>query len=269
MTEKEFLIEGLIITFNPDERLLLSFENVQKVAKHVVIVDNDSIDKSFIDQLKNKFNKNSLTVLELPNNLGIAGALNYGVKYIKDNFITEYILTLDQDTIIVANDIDTVIYEVNQRFDNVGLIALGTNKTKKSIAYREVKTMITSGNLVRAEVFNSLKFREEFFIDQVDLDFDYELRKLGYKIILVDGYLIDHRLGTRLGNLPHEPLFRIYYIIRNSTVLLIERKLNLNSYIYQIMYWSPSSILNDGFSKYCKILITGIFDGLFRRLGKK
>ena len=221
MIEKESLIAALIITFNPDERLLLSLENVQRVTKHVVIVDNDSDDKRFVDRLKKNFNENILRVLELPHNLGIAGALNYGVKYIKDNFNTGYILTLDQDTIIVAYNIEAVILEVNQRFDKVGIIALGTNKTKKLIDYREVKTMITSGNLVRAEVFNHLKFREEFFMDQVDFDFDYDLRKLGYKIILADGYLIDHRLGTKLGNLPHEPLFRVYYIIRNSTVLLI------------------------------------------------
>lgn len=55
MTEKESLIAALIITFNPDERLLLSLENVQRVTQHVVIVDNDSDHKSFVDRLKISF----------------------------------------------------------------------------------------------------------------------------------------------------------------------------------------------------------------------
>lgn len=158
--------------------------------------------------------------------------------------------------------------EVNQRFDKVGIIALGTNKTKKLIDYREVKTMITSGNLVRAEVFNSLKFREEFFMDQVDFDFDYNLRKLGYKIILADGYFIDHRLGTKLGNLPHELLFRVYYIIRNSTVLLMERKLTITEYAFQIAFWSRSTVLHEGIVSYLGTFFIAIIDGISRKLGK-
>ena len=142
------------------------------------------------------------------------------------------------------------------------------NKTEKSIQYREINNIITSGNLVRAEVFINLQFREEFFMDQVDFDFDYEVRKLGYRIILADGYLIDHRLATRVGKLLYEPQFRMYYIIRNSTVLLIEGKIPITNYLWQIAYWSFSSILHDGIVRFSKIFIVGIIDGLSRKLGK-
>ena len=269
MIEKGVCVAALIVTFNPDERLFLSLEAVQSVANQVVIVDNDSNDKSFINNLKSLFSENALAILELSSNLGIAGALNYGVKYIKDNFNVDYILTLDQDTIIVYHDIGTVIKEANHRFDKIGIIALGTNKTLEKINYRKIRYVITSGNLVRVEVFNNLKFREEFFMDQVDFDFDYEVRKRNYKIILADGYLIDHRLGEKLGKFTYEQQFRMYYIIRNSSVLLMERKLPLTKYIVQILYLSIGSILHDGIINYSRTLITGVTDGFSGKLGKK
>jgi rhamnosyltransferase len=262
-------ITALIVTFNPDKRLFLSLENVQKIVNRLVIVDNDSSDKSFIGRIKSSFNENFFTILELPRNLGIAGALNYGVEHIKFNLQVDYILTLDQDTIIVQHEIDTVIRNANQRFDRIGIIALGMNKSEKTVNYREIKYVITSGNLVRIDVFNKLKFREEFFMDQVDFDFDYEVRKLGYRIVLADGYLIDHILGIKLGKLAYEPLFRVYYIIRNSTVLLIERKISIIIYASQIARWSISSILHDGIFKYFRTLITGVTDGLSKKLGKR
>ena len=269
MAEKKACIIALIVTFNPDERFFLSLEAVHMVVNQVVIVDNHSSDRSFISLIKNNFNEKSLRILELSRNLGIAGALNYGVDYIKNNFKVDYILTLDQDTILLEKKLKDIIEEANGKFHRIGIIALGANKTKKTINYREIKYVITSGNLVRVEVFSNLKFREEFFMDQVDLDFDYEVRKRGYKIVLADGYLIDHRLGIKLGRLAYEPQFRIYYIIRNSTVLLMERKIPITSYMSQIAYWTLSSILHDGIVRYSRTLITSVIDGLSKKLGQK
>ena len=269
MLKEKVCIIALIVTFNPDERLFISLEAVHRVVNQVVIVDNYSGDRSFMNLVKTKFNEDSLTILELPRNIGIAGALNLGVDYIKNNFKVDYILTLDQDTILVEKNLLDIIGDANGKFYGIGIIALGTNKIKKAIDYREVKYVITSGNLVRVEIFNDLKFREEFFIDEVDFDFDYEVRKLGYRIVLADGYLIDHRLGIKLRKLAYEPQFRIYYIVRNSTVLLMERKIPLTNYIGQIGYWSLSSILHDGIVRYSRTFIIGITDGFLKRLGKK
>ncbi len=269
MEEKGDCIIALIVTFNPDERLFASLESVRRVVNQIVIVDNHSSDRSFTNLIKNNFNERSIVILELPRNLGIAGALNYGIGYIKDNFKVGYVLTLDQDTILIEKNLTGIIEEANGKFFRIGIISLGTNKTKRTIDYREIKYAITSGNLVRVEVFNNLKFREEFFMDQVDFDFDYEVRKRGYKIILADGCLIDHRLGIKLKRLVYEPQLRIYYIIRNSTVLLMERKLPLTNYMSQIVYWTLSSILQDGIIKYSRTLIIGIIDGFSKKLGEK
>ncbi len=269
VTENRISIVALIVTFNPDERLLRCVYSLAKSVSHVVIVDNNSTNKIFIEKLRSYSELSYLTILELDINKGIAGGLNYGINFIKNNFSREYVLTLDQDTILIENNLDEVIKEANKTFDKIGIIALGTNKIEKEIDYREIKYVITSGNLIRMEVFYNLKFREEFFMDQVDFDFDYEVIKHGYRIVLANGRLIDHRLGTKRGKLSYEPPIRMYYVIRNSTVLLIERKIPLINYAKQILYWTVPSLLHDGGVEYSRIFITALIDGLSRKLGKK
>lgn len=262
------LMVALIVTFNPDQRLLKSVEVLKNSVNYVVIVDNCSTDKSILLKLIEYCKTGFLTVLELNANRGIAGGLNYGVEYLKAKPKVAFVLTLDQDTILVENDLIRIIGEADRRFDNIGIISLGLKKGN-SDEYKEIKHSNTSGNIVRMEVFNTLRFREEFFMDQVDYDFDYEVIKNGYRIVLADWFLIDHKLGVKRGKLIYEPPSRLYYIIRNSTVLLIEKKMSILEYGHQILYWSLSSILHDGIFQYFKILITGLIDGLTRKLGKK
>lgn len=104
-------------------------------------------------------------------------------------------------------------------------------------------------------------------MDQVDFDFDYNLRSLGYRIILVEGNLLDHRLGTRDRIFSHESPVRVYYMIRNSTVLLKEKKLPLYKYIIQLVSWLPSSLIEFGVVEYYKIFKKAIRDALSGNLG--
>ncbi|MEM3264741.1 MAG: hypothetical protein QXH07_02185 [Thermoplasmata archaeon] len=71
-------------------------------------------------------------------------------------------------------------------------------------------------------------------MDQIDFDFDFNVIKLGYSIISVTGHLIDYRLGIKLGGITYEPPTKFYYIFRNSTVLLFERKMPLSLYFFRL-----------------------------------
>ena len=261
-------IVALIITYNPDERLFQSLDKLLGLLNKVVIVDNCSNSKVFINELKNKFNGNFLTILELSKNLGIAGGMNHGVEFIKNTFCVDYILTLDQDTILLTDNLFKIIEEANQIYDSIGILALGTHRINNKSNYIETNYVISSGNLVDINIFNELKFREEFFMDQVDFDFDFEVRKRGYKIIIANDNLIDHRLGLKEGKLNYEPQFRVYYIIRNSTVLLMEGKLPIFNYLRQIINISRSATLHDGIFKHARTLIAGISDAFSRKLGE-
>ncbi|MEM3334031.1 MAG: glycosyltransferase [Thermoplasmata archaeon] len=261
-------IIALIVTFNPDERLLLSIGNLKDVVSHIVIVDNNSSDENFIKSLNDQIER-ALTILNLSENFGIAYALNHGIKYILERFSVDYILILDQDTILIEKNLGKLIHDVEKCWSNVGIISLGDRKIDKKNYFREAKYVITSGSLIKREVLTKVRFRDEFFMDQVDFDFDFNVIKLGYSIISVTGHLIDHRLGIKLGRITYEPPIRFYYIVRNSTVLLLERKLPLSLYLFQIINWSKALILYDGLLKYIRVLSIGFFDGLKKNLGKK
>jgi rhamnosyltransferase len=268
MVDEHISIVALIITYDPDERLLLSLDHLRGMVDGLVVVDNGSRDKGFMGHMKEHFDANAMTVIELNTNLGIAVALNHGVRYIMDHFATDYILTLDDDSIVLC-DVREIITQATSMFDHVGLISLGTDRSKKSVAYREVNFVIGSGSVIRSGVYKTLRYREEFFLDQADFDLDYNIRKLGYKIVLADGYLMDHLLGMEMGSLRYEPPFRMYYIVRNSVVMLMEGSFPLRDFLPYVSYWSRSTIMHDGFVAYLRLMLVAVSDGIFRHLGRR
>lgn len=265
--KNEISIAAIVVTFNPDERLIRSISSLVQVVDYILLVDNDSKESDVLDQVKQYLNNFKSEIIFLDSNRGIAGALNYGIAYILNKYNFTYILTMDQDTILNTKNLSVFIKEANERWLNVGLIALGSHGSNKKYQLRVGKYAITSGNLINSEVLTKIKFREEFFMDQVDFNFDYDLRKLGYRIISVKGNLLDHRLGEIDGTFSRESPIRIYYMIRNSTVLLMERKLPIHKYILQLVSWSPSSLIEFGVVKYYKIFKNAITDALSRNLG--
>lgn len=265
--KNEISIAAIVVTFNPDERLIRSISSLVQVVNYILLVDNNSKNNDVLAHVKQDLNNSKYEIIFLDSNRGIAGALNYGIQYILNKYNFTYILTMDQDTILNTKNLSVFINEANKRWKNVGLIALGSDGTSKKHQLRVEKYAITSGNLISTVVLAKIKFREEFFMDQVDFDFDYNLRSLGYIIILVEGYLLDHRLGTRDGIFSHETPVRIYYMIRNSTVLLKEKKLPLYKYIIQLLSWLPSSLIEFGVIEYYKIFKKAIRDALSGNLG--
>ena len=98
-----------------------------------------------------------------------------------------------------------------------------------STPWEEVHNVITSGSLIPLAVFTTVgPFREEFFIDHVDLDYCSRARAKGFRIIKTRKQLMSHAIGayTQHGWLwkkrwmsNHSP-DRRYYFARNDTVML-------------------------------------------------
>lgn len=261
-------VAALIVTYNPDHRLLDGLTNLTSLVDYVVVVDNGSIRTNVIDRVKDVVPVNKWFIIKLGQNFGIAYALNRGIEHIIANTNCGYVLTLDQDTIILLEDIKKVIIKVNSNYKDVGIIALTEKAGLKLPEFSEIAFPITSGNIVKMDVFDKIEYRDDFFIDGVDFDFDYEVRKFGYSIVKYNFHSIDHRLGIKKNGLLYEPDYRIYYIIRNSTVLLIEKKINLKMYTFQAFMWIMFSILNGKLYHSIVALISGFIDGINHNLGK-
>jgi len=171
-------------------------------------------------------------------NMGIAYALNQGIRYALEHGY-RWVLTLDQDSLVTPGMVDTMlnVYESlgsDERKITAGLFATPVEKgiaqpgdfrsAPDSKRYTKVLTGITSGNLLRTEVFEKVGFFDEkLFIDYVDHDFYLRLASAGYQLLECQGAKLIHQrgnyterrlLGKCTATTNHSALRR-YYITRN------------------------------------------------------
>jgi rhamnosyltransferase len=65
----------------------------------------------------------------------------------------------------------------------------------------------------------------------------------------------------------YEPPWRYYYIIRNSTRLLLEGKMDFAFYMWQLINWGVRILLADGPWRLIKSLGLGIIHAMLNELG--
>ena len=103
---------------------------------------------------------------------------------------------------------------------NVGIV--GHNPTSN---YAHVKTCITSGCFSNIEAWRVIDgYDESMFIDSVDFDFCYRIRKKGYGVIQVKNVQLLHELGNSKMrkfifwsiDVTSHSAFRKYYIAKNN-----------------------------------------------------
>ena len=197
-----------IVTYNCDEKFMDTFNSVIKQVDKVVIIDNGS-NKKTLDMLNNLKLNYDIKLILCNDNIGIAAALNKGIKYAEENNYY-WILTLDHDSILDQNMVKNLLetyYNLSQierkkvvsllpRYIEAGLDIDEQLKEKKDdISY--VIGGITSGNLVKLSCFKDIGlFDEKLFIDFVDFDFCFRVREKGYEIIEVSKALLFHTVGN-------------------------------------------------------------------------
>ena len=235
ITNKLIPIGAVIITYLPklgDLKKLLESLYAQEEINHIVIVDNSANEEVFksIYNLTLQNKKKEIKILPQKNNLGIASALNIGIKYL-ENYNLKWVLTMDQDSILPKNAIKYVLEYKNKFYnkDN-SIVSISLYKDKLNKNETEFVNMaITSGNLVKLNVFKEVGyFDDNLFIDAVDVDFSFKLRLAGYKILRFNHINFEHKLGE----LVHKKIFgktilysqhsaiREYYITRNNLIIL-------------------------------------------------
>ena len=227
---REFRSIAGIVAFNPDERRIN--ENISAIyhqVSEVVVVDNNSKSKDYIERIENKYPNISFIVNS--ENYGIAKALNQILSYAQmHNF--EWVLSLDQDS-VVAGDLINKYDEFLRQYNSDGKIAMVTclrqdrNYDTKAVhtnTFNRVDRCITSASYANVDIMCACgMYDENMFIDYVDFDVCATLTENGYSIIRLNivGFL--HELGNskRVRFLNKNPIvynesaFRKYYLFRN------------------------------------------------------
>lgn len=236
-------IGAVIVTYNPVIKILK--QNIDATVKQVndiVIVDNGS---NNINSIKKSIAVyTNVFLIELQHNFGIAKAQNEGIEKLKNKNI-EWVLTLDQDTILPTNYIERIVKFIPRFKRKVGIITgayidrnwdkerLDKIRKDRNQEIDEFTQEISSGNLVSVKAWDVVGgFDEYLFIDYVDFDFDYRLKVAGYGLYRVNKVEFEHEIGspikynllTKILLLEKEELFdhsykRLYYLNRNRIIV--------------------------------------------------
>jgi rhamnosyltransferase len=224
---------AVVVTFDPDEELMRRLTIVREQVDGLVVVDN-SLSASRREVVAQAVAATGATLVSNPQNLGIAAALNQGASRALESGY-EWLLMLDQDTWPEPFMIDELAraYQACPFRDRLAIVGSAVPETQsyaycRGRSWAEQEAVITSGSLLRLEAFQrGGPFREDFFIDYVDLEYCLRMRSLGYRVILTCrptmqhhiGHPRRHRLVYRDVTPTHHSPLRRYYITRNRIVV--------------------------------------------------
>lgn len=266
-----------IVTYNPDIELLN--KNVQRLKEQIgdaIIIDNASEN---LDEIKKVF---SGKIITNSTNLGIAHALNQLMLYAKENGF-KWAVSLDQDSILPDDYLQTISEFIT--LDGVGILCpivsdrdVGTIDKHVYGRMTEVKECITSAACVNTSAWEEAGgYDEKMFIDSVDFEFCFRVRKVGYKIIRINTLILNHKIGNgvvrRLGPfkvwVKSHSASRKYYIARNMIYLARKHHLykRLLRSFFRILWLIVLTVLfEDDKNKKVSALWHGMVDGLFMRI---
>lgn len=245
------------------DKCLNSLENETAYNLQIIIVDNDSKDKS-MDVFKKHFKRNLPNIkyylISNDSNLGFSKAVNQGIKLSNENS-SEYLCLLNNDTEIQTGFFDSLIKLIERdgnifsvsskmiQFENTDLIddagdeytLLGWTKKsgdgKSSNSYsktREIFSSCAGAALYRKSILNEIGyFDENFFAYMEDVDIGYRALINGYKNVYSPDAIVYHVGSGSSGSKYNE--FKIKLAARNNIWI-----------IYKNMPW-PQILVNIGF----------------------
>ena len=227
---------AVMVTYNPDGSLEDNIRALLPQVKKIIVVDNGSSLPGH-EQVATLASFSGIEIIWNDHNLGIAAALNEGIRQAVVRGFS-WVVTFDQDSRVSPGFIRSIweAYAVCPFRERVAIVGphyttweieepADPAETREIVSlYKEVRTTMTSGNLVNAGIFFRCgMFDESFFIDYVDHEFCLRARKHGFIILEAVLAHLAHRLGNRAVHqafgrsftVTHHSAARRYYSTRN------------------------------------------------------
>lgn len=248
---------AIIVSYNPTLALLDNIAALAPQVAEIIVIDNGSREPS-AEVLRQIGGRSDCHLIFNGDNLGIAAALNIGIRQAVASGYS-WVATFDQDSQacngFVAEQLrawrscpyrDQVALIAPRYHDPGTGIVSSYSKGNGEKLFSEITHAMTSGNLVRSEVFARVGlFDELFFMDCVDHEFCLRLHRYGYRLIEAHKALLQHALGSmtlrslfgrncKIYN--HSPLRR-YYNARNRVVVYMR-------YAYYFPRWIVADLGN-------------------------
>ncbi|MEO5861679.1 MAG: glycosyltransferase family 2 protein [Burkholderiales bacterium] len=294
------MIVAVVVTHQPDlERVAVLMSALAPQVSFSVAVDNGS-STDVRGYFQNAFS-NTVDVISLVNNLGIAAAQNVGITRAKEKG-ADYVLLLDQDSVphhAMVSELITAVekmrvggaqvacvgprYLDDRRqnpppFNRISGLRLVRGACSAPDSIIPVDYLIASGCLIPISVLEHVGgMREDLFIDYVDIEWGLRARRFGYQSFGVCAAHMAHSLGDQpirfLGfSFPQHSPLRHYYHCRNAVLLYRERWVPCNwkfvdgwrlclRYIFYSLFAKPPTA-------HWRMMTLGLWHGLRGQAGK-
>ncbi len=211
-----------MVLYHPTQDVVVNIRSYLGELARLYLVDNspcpsDSMIAAFAGDERISYHANQ-------ENLGVAAALNFAAaRAVNEGF--RFLLTMDQDSRAESGMVGTLRDCMASGGDPVAMVVpfLVTREGKLPAikeSVEEVGVAMTSGSLIKLSSYMAAGgFREDFFIDFVDVEYCLRLRKQGFTIVRDNRALLYHAVGYKVGFpgwrvTSHHPV-RAYYKTRN------------------------------------------------------
>jgi rhamnosyltransferase len=283
---------AVVVTYFPDSYLAQRLQRIAEQVDRIVLVDNGTRGRALDTVERAARLPGVLDMIANTANLGIATALNQGVKKALDNHYP-WIITFDQDSLPADQMVHKLLKFWETYPQRRDLMILGPEVRihnfssqpdilSDRLTHKEVTHVITSGSLIAGRAFEAAGyFLDSLFIDYVDIEYCLRLRSRGHKIIQVKEALLNHRLGHiekrrlfwKTVHPSHHDAQRRYYQYRNAVLLHkmfkksfpewfnYNRRVLLKTFFVILLYEKEKA-------KKVRSILKGIWHGLQGRAGR-
>ena len=217
-------ISAVVVLYDPEQ---IVFDNIKTYIDHIdrlYIIDNSTKEHSLLKKFSDFTN---IDIVYSGDNIGVSKALNLALdKAYSDH--CKWLMTLDQDTSFKHDDIHLFLQDFDTlENEKIALVSpLHNNKfttIQKDNVFSNKEYVMTSANIVNVSIAREVGgYDEKLFIDEVDHEFCFRLKKHGYTILVHNAIAVNHSLGSK--NKDHENItiydsIRLYYMTRNYLYL--------------------------------------------------
>lgn len=227
---------AVVVTYNPADDVMTLVDSLLKQCSQVLVVDNGSRNRT---ALRGFVCGAGAQWIGNERNEGLARALNQALD-VAGAMCCDWLLAFDQDACVddafVARAVHALAGVTPSEVAAAGLRhcdergneicnPLDNRLGKAGGEGWEVRALITSATFFSVPIAARVGgFNEEMFVDLVDHEYCLRARKSGFRVVLLDGAPLVHRLGAcRVHRLlflhvtaSHHSALRRYYMVRNQ-----------------------------------------------------
>lgn len=253
-----------------------SFKEISYKNYVVIIVDNHS-DNNEAKELNTRFT-HYIRLVESDRNCGYAGGVNIGIKYALNNFMPEYILVMNNDTVVEQDFLSRLIetskgdirigvsgpkvcfYDAGNVIQSAGghlnmslgmpsLIDYRKLDNNKHQSVRDVDFVSGCCMLIKVKTIRDIGLIDEkYFCYWEETDFCVKARNIGYRVVCVPSAKVRHKNPgfNQMEKLDIKErsslLLSCYYLARNR-ILFMKKYTNKIHYVFFILYSLSISLL--------------------------